>query len=834
MIKQFLLSLLLINTLYSIEAQENFGLKLDGSTGEIRLCDSDNFDIGDGFTVEAWIFASAWKAEAWQGSIINKDQQGPDSGFAFRAGKNGILSMVMSVNRSWFEVQTDPIMNANQWYHVAAVVNGTTLSLFINGELVESGTFSGTPTANNQPLTIGASPGFGGRIWNGVIDEVRVWNIARTPEEISDNTTAVFTGTEEGLVAYLPMNEGSAQSTANLADNSCAGTLDAAAWEDGFSIPKIDAGVLSVNAPDVLTIFERPVKVSVTVQNYGSEAISEIPIDLDINGLPTLSETFNITLQPGETANLTFTEPLDLTQNNTNLLNAKTALEADKNTLNNATSYRYRRPKDGNLLRVLNEEQHNFGGEGQTKFTPVNMPENMEAYEKLLLHISVECPRTGCDPWDQPASFFVVTEKGEFEIARYITPFGIECGDWVVDVTDFKSILSGQIIFKSFVQVWGSSGWLVNADLEFIKGEEKTFQKLTPLWETQNWVYGDPAISYDLPAQTNTIAENTQNSHMRMTLSGHGQGNTDNAAEFANKTHDIFVNGAIAGIHNPWKTDCAQNACSDQAGTWLFSRAGWCPGQQVNPFIFDLNEDIVAGEDLTLDYVLEDYTNFINTGYNGSSHTEPHFRIFSYLVEQSDSRYEAFNNLSAENLELTTNGDANNPVFESLVFEIKNSGTEAISNVKVAYYVNGIFVLEEIINEEIVAGSTYQHTFSQVMGFEAKDDNTVFAVVTAEGDENTNDDVSKLFINDQLVNAETILADEIALFPNPTSGAFQLELEATMMNGQIEIVDAQGKVIQQLIINDLLPQIRIESKGLYLIRIRTTEGKELLSRVLVQ
>lgn len=832
--KQTLLSLLLISSLSLIHAQENFGLKLDGSTGEIRLCDNDNFDIGDGFTVEAWIFASAWKAEAWQGSIINKDQQGPDSGFAFRAGKNGTLSMVMSVNRSWFEVQTDPIMNANQWYHVAAVVNGTTLSLFINGELVESGTFSGTPTASNQPLTIGASPGFGGRIWNGVIDEVRIWNIARTPEEINDNTTTVFDGMEEGLVAYLPMNEGSAQSTANLADNSCAGNLIATTWEDGFSIPKVDVGVLSVNAPDVLTIFERPVKVKVTVQNYGSETISNIPIELDINGLPTLSEVFSATLQPGETADFIFTKPLDLTQNNTNLLNVKTAMDADKNTLNNATSYRYRRPKDGNLLRILNEEQHNFGGEGQTKFTPVNMPENMEAYEKLLLHISVECPSTGCDPWDQPASFFVITEKGEFEIARYITPFGIECGDWVVDVTDFKSVLSGQIIFKSFVQVWGPSGWLVNADLEFIKGEEKTFQKLTPLWETQNWVYGDPAISYDLPEQTTTIAENTQSGHMRMTLSGHGQGNTDNAAEFSNKTHDLFVNGAIAGVHNPWKTDCAQNACSNQAGTWLFSRAGWCPGQQVIPFTFNLNEDMVAGEDLVIDYVLEDYTNFINTGYNGSSHTEPHFRIFSYLVEQSNSRYEAFNNLSAENLELTTNGDPNNPVFESLMFNIRNSGTQVISDAKVAYYVNGEFILEETIDAEIAAGNIYQHTFSQVMGFSTNDDNTVFAVITAEGDENTNDDVSKLFINDQLVNAATVLANEIELFPNPTSGTFRLELEASMMNGQIEIMDAQGKVIQQLIIKELLSEISIANKGLYLVRMRTLEGQEVLKKVVVQ
>lgn len=815
---------------------QNFGIQLDGNTGSVSLCDSENFDIGDGFTLEAWIFAAEWKAEAWQGSILNKDQQGPDSGFGFRAGKNGTLSMVMSVDQAWFEVQTDPIMNANQWYHVAAVVDGGTLSLFINGELINSGSFSGSPTANGQLLTIGTSPGFPGRTWNGVLDEIRVWNVARSADEIADNQTTAFTGNEAGLVAYLPMNEGSGTTAANLADSDCDGelvNLSDSDWQEGYSVPAIDAGVVAVLGPDVLSLYERPVKVQILIQNFGAEPITDIPVELDVNGLPTLSDNYTGTIQPGATATFTFSQPLNLTDNNTNLLNAKTAHPNDDNSLNNAVSYRYKRPDDETLLNILNEEQHNFGSAGQTQFTVVNMPENMEDFDQLLLHISVECPNTGCDPWDQPAQLMVIQDNVEYEIARFITPFGIECGDWVVDVTDFKSILAGPITFKSFVQVWGPSGWLVNVDLEFIKGDAPSYQQLTELWREDNWVYGDPDVNYDLDAQTNTIAENTQEAHMRMTITGHGQGNTENAAEFANKTHTIMVNNATAGSHNLWKADCAENACDDQAGTWLFSRAGWCPGQEVIPFLFDLNDEATPGEDLTLDYELEEYTNLLNTGYNGGSHTEPHFRISGYLVEQSDMHFTSFTNLKAQSILIETNGNPDNPVFEAVKLTIRNTGTTAVSNPSVAYYVNDDFILEETIDGTIDAGAVLQHEFSTVDGFTAGQDNYVIAVVTAASDENVSDDAIGTNLDDELTHVEEVFEGRVRVFPNPSAGLVQIEMSEALLNGNLELFDLNGRLLQQQPIQDLNERMNIATQGIYFLRLTNNLGQTRFEKVVV-
>jgi len=121
-----------------------------------------------------------------------------------------------------------------------------------------------------------------------------------------------------------------------------------------------------------------------------------------------------------------------------------------------------------------------------------------------------------------------------------------------------------------------------------------------------------------------------------MTMTGHGQGNTQNAAEFSEFTHHVWVDGAETFEQHLWKTDCGENDCSPQNGTWLYSRAGWCPGQDVQPWEWDLGGLYTPGEEVNLDFVLADYTNLNNTGYNGGSHTEPHYRCHTYLLQYSD------------------------------------------------------------------------------------------------------------------------------------------------------------------------------------------------------
>ncbi len=94
-----------------------------------------------------------------------------------------------------------------QWYHIAVVYNGSTISMYINGVLdnytdTRGGTVNLTDTYSDGFL-IGRSAG--SRYLNGAISEVRVWTRALNPVEIQNNMCYV-SPTSQGLLAYWRFN----------------------------------------------------------------------------------------------------------------------------------------------------------------------------------------------------------------------------------------------------------------------------------------------------------------------------------------------------------------------------------------------------------------------------------------------------------------------------------------------------------------------------------------------------------------------------------------------------------------------------------------------------
>jgi hypothetical protein len=79
----------------------------------------------------------------------------------------------------------------NTWTHLAATYDGTTLRLFANGTQIGSAAMSGTLVKSANALSIGGSLVWG-EYFEGLIDEVRIYNRALTSAEIrADMTRAV-------------------------------------------------------------------------------------------------------------------------------------------------------------------------------------------------------------------------------------------------------------------------------------------------------------------------------------------------------------------------------------------------------------------------------------------------------------------------------------------------------------------------------------------------------------------------------------------------------------------------------------------------------------------
>ncbi len=185
----------------SIKSQNNC-LNFDGINDYVD-CGSR---LPQSYTKEAWIYITDI-------SKVNNIVSGePDSPHAFwvngnrlSAGHNGV-----------FDYVTDPnVLLANTWYHVAVTYetpNGTggnngTMKLYKNGVLV------GTPNTGVQPINSNAHVYIGNynngfNVFAGNIDEVRMWNVARTATEIANNMNTSFSMPQTNLIANFRFNQG--------------------------------------------------------------------------------------------------------------------------------------------------------------------------------------------------------------------------------------------------------------------------------------------------------------------------------------------------------------------------------------------------------------------------------------------------------------------------------------------------------------------------------------------------------------------------------------------------------------------------------------------------
>jgi hypothetical protein len=161
-------------------------LHFDGSAGTLTVAPYVRGDLpgGSQCTLEAWI-----KPAALGGQII-----AIGGGFGLYLYGDGMLA----AGKDRWELKATTAVPTGVYSHVAAVYNGSNLTLFVNGASVASSTSSPAIPILSTSVTIGAG-------FNGDIDEVRLWASARTR---FDDRWRRLTGIEPNLCVYLRMDEG--------------------------------------------------------------------------------------------------------------------------------------------------------------------------------------------------------------------------------------------------------------------------------------------------------------------------------------------------------------------------------------------------------------------------------------------------------------------------------------------------------------------------------------------------------------------------------------------------------------------------------------------------
>ncbi|MCS7018149.1 MAG: LamG-like jellyroll fold domain-containing protein [Cytophagales bacterium] len=169
-------------------------------------------------TMSAWI-----KPAAWGGGIVSTlgDYLSGINGYALELAPDGqvVFSFGEDGNRDQVFSGLGNIAPINQWTHVAGTYDGTTLRLFINGVLVNSATTSRTP--GTRYVSIGSTFSWGWR-FKGQIDEVRIFNTARTAAQILVDMGTI---TDNGAQAFWRFEEGTGSTASDSSPNSNTATL---------------------------------------------------------------------------------------------------------------------------------------------------------------------------------------------------------------------------------------------------------------------------------------------------------------------------------------------------------------------------------------------------------------------------------------------------------------------------------------------------------------------------------------------------------------------------------------------------------------------------------
>ncbi len=152
-------------------------LSFNGSSSMVSINDAASLDLTSGMTLEAWVYptslSSTWSDVIFKSGDVyflmgsTPTSQFPDVGGSFTAN-NSYGTAALAINT---------------WSHLAGTYDGTTLKLYLNGNLVSSVSVSGTIPTSTGALSIGGDSG-SGQYWTGKIDEVRVYNRALSATEV--------------------------------------------------------------------------------------------------------------------------------------------------------------------------------------------------------------------------------------------------------------------------------------------------------------------------------------------------------------------------------------------------------------------------------------------------------------------------------------------------------------------------------------------------------------------------------------------------------------------------------------------------------------------------
>jgi len=215
-----------LNIITSPFTDRGFGnaLSFDGYYDYVNIPNSDSLNPSR-ITMEAWIYPTDFN---YYGNIINK--RGPEQYFLRLYDYTGQVEGYIYSDYGWRFCTTPSniAVSVNKLNHVLFSYDGTVGKVYVNGQLGCSFSYTGNIASGTNSLKIGtySTGSTSYERFEGIIDEVRIYNRALTATEISDHSKGIYSDAADStLVSLWHFDEGSGQSASDSSNYGNDGRL---------------------------------------------------------------------------------------------------------------------------------------------------------------------------------------------------------------------------------------------------------------------------------------------------------------------------------------------------------------------------------------------------------------------------------------------------------------------------------------------------------------------------------------------------------------------------------------------------------------------------------
>jgi len=229
--------------LISLTIAQNYSLNFDGEADYVEVAgESSMIANADQLTLSGWIYPRGPNADSYtqyDGFFGFRNNEDADF-YLLQLGNYKVEARLKVSGGSEFTIVTsENSIISETWHHIALTYDGNNIILYIDG--IEAGSTGAFGQITNEfvPFNIGRLA------WqttnfdlDGQVDDVSLWNLALTEQQVQDYMYADLTG-EEGLVGYWKFNEGSGSIAYDSSEEGNNGVIYGATWSSDAPGPSM-------------------------------------------------------------------------------------------------------------------------------------------------------------------------------------------------------------------------------------------------------------------------------------------------------------------------------------------------------------------------------------------------------------------------------------------------------------------------------------------------------------------------------------------------------------------------------------------------------------------